>query len=636
MPTHSIHQPNSNNLQLLQDVWNESKDGLAVFQSIFSGTSQISSFFLAEANPVFIDRMGKPADELIGKRLIQLFPLPKAANFFKLFKELLLTQKSRQIEDEFINHYSRQPIRYNFTIMPLEDKVLLIIAPKIDEKQLQLEKPTQLIDQLFNLFTSGVTFFEPVLDDHNIPVDFRFVLINDVGLAMSGFQRQQLIGKTLREIYPATDSFGLFTTYRTVFLTGVAYQGEHFYPDYSVWREVSVTRVSNGLMVTYNDITYHKKLELISQQQESFLHTLFANSNALLILLNPIFQQGELIDFCIVRCNEVYAKIAGQTSDQLVQQHFSVLHPGFQETQVFEAVKQLLITEQSQQFFETCQFNGRTVWFDSTVVKVDQYILLSTLDITERYECQQTIDQLTQSLQRTSNNIQEFNFVASHDLQEPLRKIQQFGDLLKTGYGDALGDGRDYLDRMQASAQRMSMLLKALLAYSRVSTIRKPFVTISLMSVINKVIGILEEPIKQTKAHLEVENLPVIEGDVSQLEQLFEELLSNSIKFVSTGEQPNIRISYQHLKINELPPSVLTKGFVSAYHVVTVHDNGIGFESKYNKRIFGVFQQIHKGVYPGTGIGLAICQRIVENHHGVIVSQSEYGKGASFAIYLPM
>ncbi len=254
-------------------------------------------------------------------------------------------------------------------------------------------------------------------------------------------------------------------------------------------------------------------------------------------------------------------------------------------------------------------------------------------------EVQARTEQLLASnydLRRSNDNLEKFAYIASHDLQEPLRKIQSFGDILKGQYASQLGEGIDHLSRMQTAASRMSLLIKDLLAFSRISTRQEMADPVSLSRVVTSVLGDLELVIQQTGAQIQVDALPTVLGDESQLEQLFQNLLSNALKFQPAGVVPRIHIYNERVLASQLQPSIRPARLVAAYDCIRVVDNGIGFDEKYIDRIFQVFQRLHKrNDYPGTGIGLAICEKVAANHGGAITAVSQPGQGATFALYLP-
>ncbi len=236
-------------------------------------------------------------------------------------------------------------------------------------------------------------------------------------------------------------------------------------------------------------------------------------------------------------------------------------------------------------------------------------------------------------LAQSNRELEDFAFIASHDLQEPLRKIQTFGDRLKEKHGGGLGEGGlDYLERMQNAAVRMQALINGLLGYSRVTTRPEPFSPVPLTPLVQDVVSDLAVRIEQTGGRVEVAELPVIESSPHQMRQLFQNLLSNALKFRGE-EKPLINVSgkeVRHSLSNE-------DGMHEPCVEIRVKDNGIGFDEKYLDRIFQPFQRLHgRSQYEGTGIGLAICRKIVERHGGTITAKSAPGRGAMFIITLPV
>jgi PAS domain S-box-containing protein len=230
----------------------------------------------------------------------------------------------------------------------------------------------------------------------------------------------------------------------------------------------------------------------------------------------------------------------------------------------------------------------------------------------------------TIKLEQSNRELEDFAFVASHDLQEPLRKIRTFADRLKTAYGHLLDDrGLDYLERMERASQRMQSLIHDLLKYSRVTSSREPFKAANLKDSVQGAILDLRLLIEETGGRIIVGDLPCIEADPVQMRQLFQNLIGNALKYHGEG-RPEIEICW-----NSSNPDGLLE--------IQVKDNGIGFDESYLDKIFKPFQRLHgwHSPYPGTGMGLAISRRIVERHGGDITARSEPGKGAVFIIRLP-
>ncbi|MEA5513401.1 PAS domain-containing protein [Nodularia sp. UHCC 0506] len=238
-----------------------------------------------------------------------------------------------------------------------------------------------------------------------------------------------------------------------------------------------------------------------------------------------------------------------------------------------------------------------------------------------------------QELTRSNEQLQEFAFIASHDLQEPLRKIITFGDRLKTTCEhDLSAPGRDYLERMQNAAFRMQTLIKDLLTLSRITTRAQPFVVVNLTHIIQEVLSDLEVSIQQTNGRVEVGNLPTIKADPLQMRQLLQNLIGNALKFHRPQIPPVVKV-YSEI----LPNQSDQNSVVYDTCQITIEDNGIGFAQKYVDRIFNVFQRLHgRNEYKGTGMGLAICRKIIERHHGIITVESQPGEGAKFIVTLPI
>ena len=257
-------------------------------------------------------------------------------------------------------------------------------------------------------------------------------------------------------------------------------------------------------------------------------------------------------------------------------------------------------------------------------------------DITERKRTQDTLAKKAAELARSNAELEQFAFVASHDLQEPLRKIQSFGDRLKSKLDAAkLTDGRDYLERMQNAAARMQTLINDLLTFSRVISASQPFVPVDLQAIVRGVLSDLEVRIEQSKAVVEVGPLPTIEADPMQMRQLFQNLIGNALKFQPPGNRPVVKVEAQ-------PCGRTVGGGTEAEAVeelteLTVQDNGIGFDEKYLDKVFAVFQRLHgRNEYEGTGVGLAVCRRITDRHGGAITARSKFGEGATFIVQLPV
>ncbi len=239
------------------------------------------------------------------------------------------------------------------------------------------------------------------------------------------------------------------------------------------------------------------------------------------------------------------------------------------------------------------------------------------------------LTRLNEKLATSNKELEDFAYVASHDLQEPLRKVTAFGDRLKAGYSDVLDEtGRDYVERMQNAARRMSILINDLLTYSRVSSKAQPFAEVDLEETVREVLEDLEVHIEELNATVQVGPLPCVQADAIQMRQLMQNLISNALKFHKSDTPPAVKIYSRPL--DEDATEATASG--SAVEIV-VEDNGIGFDEKHADQIFRMFQRLHgRSEYEGTGVGLAVCRKIAERHGIAITAKGTAGVGARFAL----
>ena len=261
-------------------------------------------------------------------------------------------------------------------------------------------------------------------------------------------------------------------------------------------------------------------------------------------------------------------------------------------------------------------------------------IIGAALDITRRKEMERTILQNAHQLEQSNASLEEFAYIASHDLKEPLRKISTFGDRLVASQMDKLSDdGKIYLTKIVDASQRMQNMISDLLSISMISG-NKGFEQVSLQKLLEETLQTLEYKIEQQNAVIKFEPLPEAAVVASQFRQLFQNLISNSLKFVREGVQPVISIACQWFKPEEVSAFSLRKA--PAYLQLRFSDNGIGFETEYAQKIFAIFQRLHgRSEYEGSGIGLAICKKIAEHHGGVIFASGIAGEGAVFTLIIP-
>lgn len=277
-----------------------------------------------------------------------------------------------------------------------------------------------------------------------------------------------------------------------------------------------------------------------------------------------------------------------------------------------------------------------------------EWVVGTNLDITERRQAEEKLREFAAALERSNRELQDFASIASHDLQEPLRKIQTFAEELEEVVSEGTEeDVRDVVGRMKRASGRMRTLINDLLNFSRVTTRAQPFATVNMREVCEEVLSDLDGLIKETGGSVEVGELGTIEADSLQMRQLIQNLISNALKFRRQGEPPVVRVRGQLLRGSANGAGKANgnggpqnggrlNGATKQLYRLTVEDNGIGFDEKYLDRIFTIFQRLHGRMeYEGTGIGLAICRKIANRHGGDITARSTPGKGSTFIVTLP-
>lgn len=393
-----------------------------------------------------------------------------------------------------------------------------------------------------------------------------------------------------------------------------------------------------GIVLVGNEITERKRLEeALREAQIRFRH--LVNSSPAVIYSTKA--EG---DYQCTFVSENLSEVMGYQPQEMTRD------PEFWTSHVHSEDVSRITAEFSRQLEEgggTIEYrflhkDGDYRWIHDTYrIEWDESgrpveILGSWTDITERKRVEDLLAQQAEELARSNRELEQFASVASHDLQEPLRKIQAFGDRLKAKYGQVLDDqGDDYLERIRNAAARMQTLIGDLLTLSRVATQAQPFLPVDLAKVAQKVVSDLEVLILETGGRVEVGNLPTIDADPLQMRLLLQNLIGNGLKFHREGEPPVVKSHGKLLQGQDRRPAGDSRG--NQYCQIIVEDNGIGFDEKYLDRIFSPFQRLHGRMkYEGTGMGLAICRKVVERHRGSISARSSSGRGATFVVTLPV
>ncbi|GAA4397697.1 hypothetical protein GCM10023187_07450 [Nibrella viscosa] len=634
---HPVRSSSRTEVELLRAVINNSLNGLMHCEAIRNEAGSIVDFRINIHNQSMTGLTGVPGSTARVNTFTALDPYVISSG--------LLAGYSRVAD-------TGEPLRVSYYYEPI-DRWLDVSAAKLDDgivvslvditmaRQAVREKKqnAEWLAKLYNSSINGIVILRAVRNEQGQIIDLVYQQINRVAERILGYTADFIIGRQILEMFPAVKTTGVFDQYVHTIETGEHKRVELHYPfdGLQVWFDLSFQKLEDGIVISFLDITPIKQASVRLAQQAQLLNSILDGSLSAILWLTAIRNEaGAVEDFRIETANQAASQLLKTPLDGLIQQRVLPLFPGVFSAGLFDRFRRVLEINQAERFEQAYQADGLNGWYDASVTKLDDGVVLTIQEITDKKLAQLQLEESVQRLKRSNENLEQFAYVASHDLKEPLRKISAFGDVLQNQFGHELSSqGQDLIRRMQQAADRMNALIRDLLSYSRLATQPKSFDLVNLQDVVQDVLTDLEQVIREKEADIHVADLPTVVGDRSQLGQLFQNLLSNALKFVAAGTIPRIQITCETAAGEGLPTgAALSTG--ERYWKIAVTDNGIGFDPKYADRIFEVFQRLHgRGHYEGTGVGLAISRKAAENHQGTITVDSRPGHGTTFYVYLP-
>ncbi len=646
-----------------QEIEASQQELLALFEESPVSIANISAeddLVFLYANSFYGELVGRKPSDLIGKPLLTALPELKDQGFDKLLKEVITTQKpfvANEVSVDIFRGNKMETVVVNFSYLPRigsdgHPKGVLVVATDVTQQvnaRKKIEESEQKYRSLFDSMNQGFCVLEMIFDENKVPVDYRFLEINPVFERQTGLKNA--IGKTARDLVPNLEQHW-FDLYGKVALTG---QPERFTEGSEAmnrWFDVYAFRMggeqSCKVALLFSDITERRKAENAIRKSEQNLRNIILQAPIAMCIL-----RGE--NYIIDVANNKMFELWGVPSESAWNKPLFDVVPEAENEGFEELMTHVLQTGEpftGREHIVSLPRDGKVekIYIDFSYEAVRELdgtisgIMATVIDVTEQVFARKRIQDLVElrtkelseaneallrsnkELARSNANLEEFAHAASHDLKEPIRKINFFTQQLKQQLSTELKEaGLRSFNRIENAIERMGNLIDDLLLYSHVS--QKPYETenVDLNQKIQRVLEDLELDIQEKKAIVHVGSLPVINGYRRQLQQVFQNLIGNALKYCKKDVPPVINIQSKPVRENGQP-----------YHLISIEDNGIGFEQEFAEKIFQMFTRLHgRSEYVGTGVGLAIVKKVVENHNGFIRVESTPGKGSTFYVYMP-
>lgn len=491
----------------------------------------------------------------------------------------------------------------------------------------ETQPETQLLAEFYDAQPQAILWMKPLSDAAGEVIDFVYAYANEAGLRYFNGTRAQLIGRLLSQLpLPGETAAQALAETVSVHRAGSVRGSDVLHPTLERYVHVIRTPLRGGVLVTVQQDAQQPMLDKVLQN----------SSNG--ISVSKIFrdENGTVIDALTIMANDAAVKYIGFPKDIYLSKKATEIEPDVIGSPYYQMCIRTLETGEP---FVTQYLMGSTGrWLELTVSRLDNDHLIQIFtDCTSVRQSQQQLEQTIKALERSNASLADFAHAASHDMKEPLRKVLTFIDRLKSTLGARMSENETTLfSRIEVAAERMQLLVDDLLEFSHVSEKPREMEMVDLNEKVQKVLSDLELSIEEKGAKVIVDPLPTIRGNKRQLQQLFQNLVSNALKYSKPDVQPQITINARLLHGSEAPVPLLPAHQDIDFHLIEISDNGIGFEQQYAGRIFEMFQRLHgRAEYSGTGVGLSIARKVVENHNGYIWAEGRPGEGASFKILFP-
>jgi len=482
------------------------------------------------------------------------------------------------------------------------------LEQRVKERSEALLASEQRFHDTLDKMMEGVQLIDP---------EWRYAYVNDALVAQSTYEREQLLGHTMMEMYPGIENSQVFTELQRCMSDGKArtMDSDFVFPDGSLRHfQLSIQPMTNGLFILSTDITERKRAEQALRASESRYH------NA----LDMLIEGAQIIgyDWRHLYVNNAMAELSTFSKEELLGTTLMERYPGVEQSEIFKELQRCMVERSTHTLETDFTFpNGVSKSLYLRIQPVDEGLFILAQDITERKRAEMEMAAQRQQLKEQNQELEQFTYIASHDLQEPLRMVASYVQLLQRRYGDALdSDAHEFIGFAVDGAQRMKQLIDDLLTYSRVGRTTE-LRAVDMDHIVQAVLDNLGRAISESGAQLHVDALPCVHASPTDMLQVMQNLIGNALKF----------------RRSNTVPEVWVKGRDEAHQwYFEVIDNGIGIEAAYMEKIFVPFKRLNdRSKFAGSGIGLSIAEKIVHRYGGRIWCTSEPGKGSTFQFTIP-
>ena len=624
----------------LSNVLNTSLNAIVTLEAIRGSEDKIIDFGYKQVNHRFLQWFSKKENEVIGNTMLQLFPAARNAGVFDVYCEVIETGEPKHVEIAYQD--DNKTTWFDLTVVQLDSITAVGNFNDITHRKEsydQIEKQKSLLDNILKHSSNGISVGQMIRDRNGKIVDFKTIVANDAAVQFTGIPKEDYLTKTAAEVEPTFIGSPYFHNCVECMETGTPFLTQYFLPRIERWLEVSVSKMDEEHQIyVFTDVTSIKEAQLAIERQSTKLQTIMNRTQSGIFTAAPVYDEtNAIVDFRFVMVNQALAAYLNVTPEFLVDKLGSETFTGYKINGLFKLFCDTYENGTVNRFDYHYNTDGNNAWLDMMCTRFENDILVTFTDYTHVKGLQLQLESKVEELKRTNANLEEFAYAASHDLQEPLRKIHTFTERLKHDLAKQLTTAQEgVFQRIEVSTQRMRNLIEDLLAYSQLSVNPDSYAPVVLNQVMQHVLQDLETLIGESKAVIEINPLPTIKGNERQLTQLFQNLVGNAIKYRKKGVPPHVTINSKIADDRDLTRLNLSHVHRQSYYHIQVRDNGIGFDQENAERIFQVFQRLHgRSEYEGTGVGLAIVQKVVRNHEGFIWAESAPEAGAVFNLILP-